>query len=292
MLSRIALLRAVAVIAVLTVGGVAAAKMGRHNSAVTGDAQLAGVTAQADAAGESGDVAIRGHAMFPLGVPKGLASRSEERSESHPSAVGHLADLDQLRTAAGSGAAFWGSSGQSHNNGSSSAFGAHGFAGSASAFGGVGFGGGKSQSSDKKNAVAPASTAAVKTPTAPKSPAAPPAPPRTPASAAPVVSPAPTVAVPPAVPAPVAAVPTLAPPVTAVTVAPPIFSNQTTPIPAIAGGSPKTDPAPPAGVVGGGRVSSKVASLSPTPEPTSLLLIVTGLVAVIGASRRRQLLRP
>ncbi len=187
MLSRIALLRAVAVIAVLTVGGVAAAKMGRHNSAVTGDAQLAGVTAQADAAAESGDVAIRGHAMFPLGVPKGLASRSEERSESHPAAVGHLADLDQLRTAAGSGAAFWGSSGQSHNNGGSSAFGAHGSGGGASAFGGVGFGGGQAKSTDKKNADAPKSAAAVKTTPTPKSPAAPPAPPRAPSSAAPVV---------------------------------------------------------------------------------------------------------
>ncbi|HWF86966.1 MAG TPA: PEP-CTERM sorting domain-containing protein [Vicinamibacterales bacterium] len=226
--------------------------------------------------------------MFPLGVPKGLASPSEERSAFQPAAVAHLADLDQLRTAAGGGAAMWGTSRESRNNSGSSAFGAHGFAGGASALGGVGFGGGRSQASDKKTAIAPKSTGAVKTPTAPKSPA----PPRAPSSAAPVVAPAPTVAVPPADPAPVATAPTLAPPVTAVTVAPPIFSNQTTPIPAIAGGSPITNAGPPAGVVGGGRVVSKGASLSGTPEPASLLLIVTGLAAVIGVSRRRQLQRP
>jgi hypothetical protein len=274
-LSRIAFLRIAAVTAVLTVTGVAGAKMGHHNSAALGEAQPAEAAAPADAAPDASAAAVHGRALFPLGVPPGLAARAQQRTTAQPSAVAHLRDLDQLRTA-GAGATAWPTSRRS-GRGASAAFGGHGFAGAGASFGSVGsFGGRASSSAATKSAAT--SPAAVKTPGTAKTPAPPsPAAPRAPSSAAPA-----------APPAPVTTAPSLTAPVADVSVAPPLFASQIAPIPVIAGGSPASDPAPLAGVAGGGSVASRGPSLSPTPEPGSLLLIVTGLAAVIGASRRRQ----
>ena len=271
MLSRIAFLRVVGVIAVLTVGGVAAAKMGHRPASAAGDVQLADATTSPDAAQAPADVAISGRAMFPIAVGRDVASQhSDVHATAQVASVDRLRDLDQLRGGAPAAIVF-GSRGYSRNGGSSSAFGGHGFAGGGS-FGSVGMGGGRAPQSDTKKAAAPAVAA--------KAPASStPAPPRTPSSAPPVATPAPAIIPPTVTP------PSLAGPV----VAPPIFASQITPIPAIAGGTANTDPAPLGGAAGGGgAIASKGPSLSPTPEPASLLLIATGLAAVIGVSRRRQ----
>lgn len=280
MLSRIAFLRIVGVIAVLTVGGVAGAKMRHHNGSVASDIQLAAAIAPADASAATSGVEISGHAMFPLGVARGIPSYSESHAAAtHAAVVDHLPDLDQLRTAGRSPAIVFGPGANSRAGGSSSAFGGHGFAGAGASFGSIGMGGGRAPQTTSTKTSAPA---AVKTTPAPKAPSAPA--PRAPsaAPAAPPVAPA----IPPAVVPPTVAAPSLTAPAV---VAPPIFATETTPIPVIAGDPPKANPAPLAGPVGGGgSVAAKGPNLSPTPEPASLLLIATGLAVVIGASRRRQ----
>jgi hypothetical protein len=67
------------------------------------------------------------------------------------------------------------------------------------------------------------------------------------------------------------------------------FNSQNTPAPAPFVPPPPAGPLnanDPAGTLVGGAVSSA----SPTPEPASVLLLATGMLAVIGELRRRQVL--
>jgi len=267
------LLRVVAVATVLTMAAVAGAKMRHVKPDRSDEPQPVSGLAQADAAAEAQPGLISGHAMYPLGVPAGLAAHHSDRAATQVLASSHLRDLDELRTSSRSGASLWGSSNWHRGGGGSSAFG-HGFASAGASFGGIGFGGGRAPKSTTTAKSTPASaTGAPKSPASGKAPGTPAPAPRAP-SAAPTPAPAPAVIT--------------APP--AVAVAPPIFANETTPIPVLTGTTASViDPAPGSfGGATGGSAPAGGAPLSPTPEPATLLLIATGLAGVIGASRRRQ----